>query len=737
MTALAGQGRIAHILGESPRLRTFGATWGEDVNQAGPAAGNRRDRDTALRAGAALLMLAAAAAWAPAHAADTYPRAAAAASALRAAETITDVLEAPVTTELALALGGADADAWAAWSAANMFSAIGALEAADVQWQRVAESAQRRGDLSRLGDALAQRAEIALSRGNYALCQQLAESLARLAQATGDRSRSAFAEAELGVLERRRGHLDAALAHQERALAIYRSVGDDYGTAQSLADLATVYRDRGDFAKALDMALEAVSLRERTGDKLEIAYRNVGLLYREIEDGATSRSYFERALAVAAKRDSPVAYAPVVGAYSGLLNDLGEYAAAQTAAEEALAIDVALGDRPHQGLEHLEIGRALLGQHRTDEAVTELETALALGRELGQREIVARSLLHLADAALLGHDKLRARGLLDEAIAGLEAARLRTQLAHAYASREQLARAEHNDADALRFAHKYADEREELLGIRASRQLAALETRHARSEAEQRVVLLAKDNELQAALLAKQHLQRRLGLIAMAALGALLLLMFWRFAGVRRLNRALAKRNDEIDRQRVALGSANRKLERQAVELHHAAITDSMTGIANRAYSLRQLARSIQECAREDRELALLLIDFDHFKQINDLHGHLFGDSVLIAGVEAMRRCLRPGDLLGRFGGEEFIAIVCGRDAETVIALAERIRVRVAEKLGELSPELRQAATVSIGVARLAQLESPARLEALLEAADQALYAAKSAGRNRVQRYAA
>jgi len=369
--------------------------------------------------------------------------------------------------------------------------------------------------------------------------------------------------------------------------------------------------------------------------------------------------------------------------------------------------------------------------------VAELETALALGRELGQSEIVARSLLHLADAALLGHDKLRARGMLDEAIAGLEAARLRTQLTHAYASREQLARAEHNDADALRFSHKYADEREELLGIRASRQLAALETRHARSEAEQRVVLLAKDNELQAALLAKQHLQRRLGLIVMAALAALLVLMIWRIVGVNRLNRALAKRNDEIDRQRTALGAANRKLERQAIELHHAAITDSMTGVANRAHSLHQLARHIEECSRDGRELALLLIDFDHFKQINDLHGHLFGDSVLIAGVQAMRRCMRPGDLLGRFGGEEFIAIMIGRDADTVFALADRIRSRVAEKLSEETPDLRQSATVSIGVARLAQLESPPRLEALLEAADQALYAAKSAGRNRVQRYAA
>ena len=673
----------------------------------------------------------------PATGAEPWPRGVAAATSMRGARAIGDFLEMPVTAALLHGIGGTAADAWAAWLAGNLFSAVGALSSADGEWKRVAEIAERRHDMPEFASALAQRVEIALSEGDYARCEALAADLAKAAAATGNRVHAAFAEANLGVIARRRGHLDDALMHQERALALYREADDPFGTAQSLTNLATVYRDRGDYAKALDMALEAAAIRERTGDRLEIAYRNIGLLYREIEDGATARTYFERALDVAAKRSSPAAYSPVVGAYAGLLNDLGEYPAAQAAAEEALAIDLALGDRPHQGLERLELGRALLGQHENDAAAAELEASLAIGRELGQRETIARSLLHLADIALLEHDRLRAHGLLDEAIAGLEGSRLRPQLAQAYAAREQLARADHDDAAALRFSHKYAAEREELLGIRASRQLAALETRHARAESEQRVALLAKDNELQSALLSKQRLERRASYVTMGGLVALVLLLAWRFIGVNRLNRALERRNHEIERQRVALSNANAKLEKQAVELYQAAITDSMTGVANRAHSLSQLANSIDDCARNGRELAVLLIDFDHFKQVNDLHGHLFGDSVLVAGVEAMRRTLRHDDLLGRIGGEEFVAIVADRDTDGVIALAERLRIRVAEKLAELGVELGPARTVSIGVARLGQLEAPYRVEALLEAADQALYAAKSAGRNRVQRYAA
>ena len=169
------------------------------------------------------------------------------------------------------------------------------------------------------------------------------------------------------------------LAHQQRALDLYRGARDPYGTAQSLASLATVYRDRGDFATALDMALESVAIRERTGDRIEIAYRNVALLYREIEDGDAARAYFERARTAAAKTGSPAAYSTVVGAYAGLLNDLGEFTAAEAAAEEALAIDEAIGDRPHQGLEHLELGRALFGQRLDDAAsATVLAAIMAL-----------------------------------------------------------------------------------------------------------------------------------------------------------------------------------------------------------------------------------------------------------------------------------------------------------------------------------------------------------------------
>src|SRR5690606_38611663 len=197
------------------------------------------------------------------------------------------------------------------------------------------------------------------------------------------------------------------------------------------------------------------------------------------------------------------------------------------------AIDEALGDIPHQGFEHLEIGRATLGLRDLDAAEEHLARALELGRSLQQREIVARALLHQTRIALLRNDLVRARGQIDEAISGLERSRLRPQLARAYQLREQLATAEGAIPTALRYAHKNAEVREDLLGSTVSRRVAAIEASTARRESQQHLQLLAKDNELQAARIERQELQRHRGLVLIGGLALAMLALLWRHRAVR------------------------------------------------------------------------------------------------------------------------------------------------------------------------------------------------------------
>ena len=667
--------------------------------------------------------------------ATEYPWAQRAMDARRLALAIDRNLVAGPTMSLAQALGGTWGRQKLLTLAGHVSSALDVPAVAEPQWTRVADIARQRGDAAAELAALTLAEHATLSLGAYERARVLSSRQQALALQVGDRSAEAQAENTMGVIERRLGRLDLALEHQQRAFALFQADNNSLEAQRVLSDTGTIWRDRGDFAQALDAHLEALAGRERHGDRLEEAYRNLALLYREI-DAPAARGYFQRALQEAERHAIPSAYASVVGSYASLLNDLDEFAPARKAAEEALAIDTALGDQPHQGFEHLEIGRALLGERDLDGAANHLDEALRLGRELDQREIVARALLYLTEIAIERHDRMLARGLIDEAMAGLERSRLLPQLAQAYALREQMARSERDDATALRFARKHNTVREELIGIRASRQLAALEARHAREDADQRLTLLAKDNELQAARLDKQALQRRLETAALAGLALLLLALLWRYLGVRRLNHALAARNTEIECQRAALSEANAALAQQAAGLYRAATTDWLTDVSNRRDLLMRLEQRIDECRHAQRPLALLLLDFDHFKQINDLRGHLFGDRVLISGVVIMRECLGGDDLLGRFGGEEFLAVLCDRSPPVVMQLADQMRTRIADHLAALMPELRSIATVSIGVAFLDPTIAATRPETLIEAADQALYEAKNEGRNRVRRAA-
>ena len=657
------------------------------------------------------------------------------ASLIKLASTVEQASE--PTRLLVSSLAGANAERILATAEAHFMQALHAVEPARTAWGDVSRLAQQVGDASAQMRALEQQAEMTLLLSDYAGASKLADALLALAKRHHSKVFEASALGYFGVVARRRGDLDAALKNYTVSINMLREGGDEFRLALMIGNLGTVFRDRGDFARALELQLEALAIRERIGDYLETSLRNIALLYRELEDSDTARSYFERALNAVDRQASPERYASIIGSYASLLNDVGDHAAALTAANEALAIDTGLGNRANQGLERLEVGRALHGLGQETEASEQLEFALELGRQLGQHEIVARALLSLAEINQLQHHSLRARGMIDEAIAGLEAALLRPQLARAYALREKIAIADHDPEAALRFLRLYSEQRELLIGTRASRQLGDLQARHARAEADKDLALLQKDNELQSTRLGKQDLERQLGLVGMVGLVLALLLITWRFYGIRQLNSALRMKNVEIDAKSRALANANLALEQRASELYRAAISDPLTGVHNRSHLRELIDKRLAHCVRTNSPLAVLLIDFDHFKQINDQLGHLHGDRVLLAGVASIRRCLRADDILGRFGGEEFVIVLEGDRADSAWQIADTVRSQVQRSLADMDTK-GIAVTVSIGLAQLADLGEPAHatVDALLDAGDRAMYQAKAAGRNRVARFA-
>jgi diguanylate cyclase (GGDEF)-like protein len=160
---------------------------------------------------------------------------------------------------------------------------------------------------------------------------------------------------------------------------------------------------------------------------------------------------------------------------------------------------------------------------------------------------------------------------------------------------------------------------------------------------------------------------------------------------------------------------------------------DPLTGAANRRALMQALETELARASRQHTPLALLMVDIDHFKRVNDHYGHLAGDHVLRHIVGVLRQRLRASDVLGRYGGEEFMVLLPGTDLHGAAQLAEQLRQAVQAAPCEWQGQ-RIAFTVSIGVAASADTPAdPSRTsEALLQAADQALYRAKDDGRNRV-----
>ncbi|MGZ8201649.1 MAG: diguanylate cyclase [Burkholderiales bacterium] len=165
-------------------------------------------------------------------------------------------------------------------------------------------------------------------------------------------------------------------------------------------------------------------------------------------------------------------------------------------------------------------------------------------------------------------------------------------------------------------------------------------------------------------------------------------------------------------------------------ETYKLATTDPLTGVYNRR-TFQELAEpQLSRCRRARAPVALLILDLDHFKRVNDTHGHLVGDEVLKAFASVVRDCLRKEDLLARYGGEEFVVLLPGSSPRAAMALGERIRELVATTPLDAIGEALNI-TVSVGVTSEAG-EDAASLETMLGRADEALYAAKAQGRNRV-----
>ena len=196
---------------------------------------------------------------------------------------------------------------------------------------------------------------------------------------------------------------------------------------------------------------------------------------------------------------------------------------------------------------------------------------------------------------------------------------------------------------------------------------------------------------------------------------------------------ATSERPDAFDNNDLALVrfiATTIALDIENVRLHRVAVTDPLTGAFNREFLLARHPQDIAAAIDRDRPLSLALVDVDHFKAVNDQYGHGIGDVVLAEVARRLRGAIRGGDLLVRYGGEEFIAVLPKADAGRAWEVGERMRQRVCEKAFDVGDGLALLLRVSVGIAQWRMGET---MPDLIERADTAMYGAKTSGRNRVE----
>lgn len=485
---------------------------------------------------------------------------------------------------------------------------------------------------------------------------------------------------------------DQALAHYHHSLALRRQLGDRVGEVGLLNNIGSVLRAMGQMADALKYLLMAEELATGIDDARGTAYAlaNIGAVLGDMDDSGRAIDHHWRALSLGREVGDRMLEVAVLTSLGSLLTRLGHVSEALGHLERALTLSRQPGPAAHPavvGQTLLAIGLAHQAAQAYDRAERLLLEALGLVRRGRQRATEAEVLLALGRNRWLRGEPEPAIALLDQALTLATTLRADPVAARLHELLSQIHEQNGLPADALRHLRESLACRQRIQGRDTQRRVRTLMSR---AELER----------------VQQHAdaERRRGDELASALDAA----------------------RESDRQNQLLLA---QLSQQADMLRQLAREDGLTGLANRRWLDAQLDRERERARRFHHPLSVAMVDIDHFKSVNDRFSHRVGDEVLRRVGRLLRDNCRSGDIVGRYGGEEFIVVLVETPLAAAQAVCEKLRQRVSElDLSGLHPDLRQV-TVSIGLS--GDAEDPVATDLVAEA-DAQLYRAKHEGRNRV-----
>ena len=614
--------------------------------------------------------------------------------------------------------------AWAMLAVAEFENDREDADAALRVLDEVRREAQKLGLVDLEFAALARRSTILVNRGKSAETESVLGEMQKLVDATGEADWRAQLLHDRGVLERKLGRFDSALRYFEQALALQRQLGDTLAAARELNSIGNLHGRTGRFADALLAHNEALRLAREREDRAETArgLRMLGVLYRNLDDEELGSQYLREALEHVEERNRREAIA-LHGELTMSNTVLGRLEDAGVHAEQAVTLAERSGSPPNKVNAYSRMAELRLAQGRIAEADKWVQRAYESFESVAIRDQILLSITRARVWAALGAND-RA---LPEAETTLAATRkigdrILERAALDVLADQQLAAGDAASAFVTRKAHQALDK--ELAMDMAGRRIAVLESSLDRQRVEAERGLLERDNQIQALRLNRQRLVGIAMLVGLAAVLAFAVLLYNRFRASERGNAHLIASRDE-------LAQLHRALIDSSAELERVANTDALTGVANRRAATEQLEQRLKHAHATGRPITVLLLDVDHFKQINDSYGHLVGDEVLREIAKRLREALPLDAVLGRWGGEEFLAVIDDCGLPQGLAIAENVRRTLAEQplaCGDRAIPV----SASIGVSSVPGPVADA-MDPIVAAADHALYRAKHAGRNRVE----
>jgi diguanylate cyclase (GGDEF)-like protein len=490
-----------------------------------------------------------------------------------------------------------------------------------------------------------------------------------------------------------------AMALFQQAIAVAEARRDDEMLAEALYQRGYLRGLQGELANGLADLRRSIALNERLklADRAQTATNSVAILYNRMGDYEQARKYFETSLRAQESQGLVRERLVTLHNLGRVLENLRDWDGAQRAFETVLALSREI--RYGRGEAYALRGLASVRNAREayGEALALLEKAALMQAATPDVRLRAQILLQRGIAE---------RGLrrYEASVADLQAAlavfRQAESLAEVAASHGELSRSLAAAGDwrgALEQHVQFKQASDSLLRRQLDERFATLRVEFDTESREKENAALQRENAAAERALEHGRVAARLQAAVLALLAAIAGLLAW-----------LAVRHWRASRA-----------------MHALAMTDELTGLPNRRLVLERLDRLL---AVPGGSCALLIADLDHFKSINDRHGHPVGDAVLRAAADALREAVREPGLIGRLGGEEFVLLLPGADDASAQALAQRLLQQVRQL--DVSRWLgAQGLTVSIGLTAAVAGDTVGRM---LRRADSALYEAKAGGRDRV-----